>query len=178
MNSADGVYFRRDDYASFWLRLLIDVIDFLVFGAVCLALAGTVFVLFQHTRMILNLIFTTCSALAFCYFVVLKRSTVGTIGFRICKVKVVGIDGRRAGWFGLIVRFSFGVLGPMNWFTDLLWLSGDTHRQALRDKITATYVVKRLAEPAGTGKVVYRNYDIIGLNFLFREVEIPSATSL
>ena len=178
MNSADGVYFRRDDYASFWLRLLIDVIDFLVFGAVCLALAGTVFVLFQHTRMILNLTFTTCSALAFCYFVVLKRSTVGTIGFRICKVKVVGIDGRRAGWFGLIVRFSFGVLGPMNWFTDLLWLSGDTHRQALRDKITATYVVKRLAEPADTGKVVYRNYDIVGLNFVFREVEIPSATSL
>jgi len=177
VNSADGVYFRRDDYASFWLRLLVDVIDFLIFGAVCLALAVTVFVVFRHTRMILNLMLAACSTLAFCYFVVLKRSTVGTLGFRIGKVKVVGIDGRRADWFGLIVRLLFGVLGPLNWLMDLLWLSGDTHRQALRDKFTGTYVVKRLAEPAGTGKVVYRSYDIVGLNFVFREVEIPSSAS-
>ena len=70
------------------------------------------------------------------------------------------------------------MLGPLNWLMDLLWLSGDTHRQALRDKFTGTYVVKRLAEPAGNGKVVYRSYDIVGLNFVFREVEIPSATSV
>jgi len=130
VNSADGVYFRRDDYASFWLRLLVDVIDFLVFGTVCLALAVSVLLVFRHTRTILNLTFATCSALAFCYFVVLKRSTVGTLGFRIGKVKVVGIDGRRADWFGLIVRLLFGVLGPLNWLMDLLWLSGDTHRQS------------------------------------------------
>ena len=153
------------------------MIDFLVFGTVCLALAVSVLLVFRHTRTILNLTFATCSALAFCYFVVLKRSTVGTLGFRIGKVKVVGIDGRRADWFGLIVRLLFGVLGPLNWLMDLLWLSGDTHRQALRDKFTGTYVVKRLAEPAGTGKVVYRSYDIVGLNFVFREVEIPSSAS-
>jgi uncharacterized RDD family membrane protein YckC len=148
------------------------VIDFLVFGAVCAVLALALLVILHPTRTVVNVILAAWSALAFCYFVILKRSSAGTIGFRVGRVKVVGIDGRRAGWFGLIVRLFFGALGPLNWLMDLLWLSGDKHRQALRDKFTATYVVKRHAEPAGTGKVVYRSYDICGLNFVFREVEI------
>jgi len=28
-----------------------------------------------------------------------------------------------------------GALGPQYWLLDLIWLSGDWHRQALRDKL-------------------------------------------
>jgi len=35
------VYFQRKDYAGFWLRLLADLIDVVVAGAVCSALVMT-----------------------------------------------------------------------------------------------------------------------------------------
>ena len=40
MKLTTGVYFRREDYAPFWLRLLIDTIDFLMAGMFCLAVAA------------------------------------------------------------------------------------------------------------------------------------------
>ena len=33
MQGAEGVYFRHEDYAPFWVRGLMEVIDLLVFGA-------------------------------------------------------------------------------------------------------------------------------------------------
>src|SRR6266567_84570 len=36
MNPTYGVYFQREDYAGFWLRLLVDLMDALVIGTVCL----------------------------------------------------------------------------------------------------------------------------------------------
>jgi hypothetical protein len=65
----------------------------------------------------------------------------------------------------------FGLLGPLNWLLDLVWLSSDAHRQALRDKFANTYVVKVQAQPAGRGKIVFRSYEILFYNCLFREVE-------
>jgi hypothetical protein len=76
----------------------------------------------------------------------------------------------------MIYRLAFAFLGPLNWLVDLTWLSNDDHRQALRDKYAHTYVIKVSAEPAGTGKVIFRYYEILGYNFLFREVAIPAAT--
>jgi hypothetical protein len=83
-------------------------------------------------------------------------------------------------WFGrseashwsLIARFMFGMLGPLNWPIDLIWLTNDIHRQALRDKFANTYVIRAAAQSSGTGKVVFRQYDILFYNFLFREVEM------
>ena len=76
----------------------------------------------------------------------------------------------------LTFRLMFGVLGPLNWMVDLLWLSGDPHRQALRDKLAGTYVVRKTAEPAGTGKIVRRYYEFFGYNFIFREVEFRASS--
>jgi hypothetical protein len=39
----------------------------------------------------------------------------------------------------------FLFLGPFNYVADLIWLSGDPQRQALRDKFTQTYVVRKKA---------------------------------
>ena len=88
-------------------------------------------------------------------------------------VRIVGQDGGKPGISSLTLRLLFGVLGPLNWL-DLVWLSGDTHRQALRDKLAGTYVVRKDARPAGTGKIVYRHYEILFYNFLFREVEVET----
>lgn len=166
-----GVYFRPNDYAGFWRRLLIDSVDLVVIGVVCVTLFVIVWMVFPSPSLILG----TWAAACFSYFVLLKRSSAGTLGYRLCGVRIVGQDGETPGLSSLTLRLMFGVLGPLNWLVDLIWLSGDTHRQALRDKLAGTYVVRKDARPAGTGKIVYRRYDILFYNFLFREVEVETA---
>ena len=171
MKLTDGVYFRQEDYASFWLRLLIGLIDVLATGTFCLVLGIVLWAAMPPTRMTLNLILAVLAAILFCYMVVLKRSKIGTIGYRLCGVRIVGQDGQAASVPALTFRLLFAPLGPLNWFMDVLWLSGDPHRQSLRDKLAHTYVVKRNAHPAGKGRIIHNYYDIFGYSFVFQEIE-------
>ncbi len=170
--NSDGVYFRNEDYASFWLRLLIDVIDVLVVSVVCFILTLALWTMFPADSTTLNLTLAVVVLVSFCYMVLLKRSGIGTIGYRVGRVRVVGLDGKTASISSLSMRLMFAALGPLN-YIDLLWIFSDTHRQCLRDKIANTYVIKANARPAGSGRITYRQCDILGYNFLFQEVEIP-----
>jgi len=170
----EGVYYRRDDYASFWRRMAVDVIDLLVAFALAFLLISGLWIAIPSLDAA-NLVMGVAAMVGFGYFVVLKKSRFRTLGYRLCGVRIVGIDGRSPGWGSLIYRVAFGFLGPLNWVVDLTWLSNDDHRQALRDKYAHTYVIKVSAEPVGPGKVIYRYYEILGYNFLFREVQIPSS---
>jgi uncharacterized RDD family membrane protein YckC len=169
-----GVYYRREDYASFWRRLAVDAIDLVAGGALAFLLTAGLWTVFPSLSAA-NGFMAGAAVAAFGYFVVLKRSRFRTLGCRLCGVRIVGLDGRTPGWGSLIYRLAFALVGPLNWVVDLMWLSGDVHRQALRDKYAHTYVIKASAEPAGTGKVGFHYYEICGYNFLFREVEIGSA---
>ena len=170
MAALTGVYFRRNDYAGFWRRLLIDSVDLIVIGLVCLTSFAVVWMISLSPGLIL----ASWGTAFFSYFVLLKRSRFGTVGYRVGGVRVVGHDGKKPSISSMIFRLLFVVLGPINWVVDLIWLFGDTHRQALRDKLAGTYVVRKDARPAGTGKIVYRWYDIQCYNFLFREVEVET----
>ncbi len=171
MDATTAVYFRRQDYAGFWLRLLIDFVDSVVIGIACLMVMLALWGVAGGRTILL-----TWAAISFCYFVLLKRSKVGTAGYLVGGVKIVGPDGQRASSFSLTPRFTFMILGPLNSLLDLVWLSGDAHRQALRDKLAQTYVVRRKAEPVGTARLLPKHYEICGMNFLFREIEpVPGA---
>lgn len=171
VKTADGLYFRREDYAPFWVRVLVDVIDILTFGALCSALMIPVLVIAPFNRMTVNLILLMFVALAFLYFVIVKRSRFRTLGYRVGRVRIVALNGQTPGYTALTLRMMFGILGPLNWLLDLIWLSNDTNRQALRDKFANTYVVKAKAQSAGNGRIVFRHYDILCYNCLFREVD-------
>lgn len=123
METAGAVYFQRDDYASFWLRLLVDLIDAIAALALCLV-AILVLAALVPPRLILFI----CAVLWFCYFVLLKRSRGGTLGYRLCGVRIVGLDGQRPGLLALTVRMLFMVFGPVNYVLDLVWMSDGTHR--------------------------------------------------
>ena len=165
------MYFRREDYASFWLRVLVDVIDLLVFGAICLALILPVAIILPRSKSTLDLILLILASVAVAYFVVLKRSRFRTLGYRAGRIRIVGLDGRIPSYLSLLLRLIFAMLGPINWLVDLIWLSNDNNRQALRDKFADTYVIKLDAQPAGQGRITIRHYDIFFYNCLFREVE-------
>jgi uncharacterized RDD family membrane protein YckC len=126
-----------------------------------------------------DIVLLSLAAVFFCYFVLLKASKIGTLGYRVGRVKIVGPDGRRPGLVPLTLRLMFMTLGPLNYVIDVVWLSSDSHRQALRDKFAQTWVVNRKAEVIGTGPLLCRYYEICGYNFLFREIEEetkPTAT--
>jgi uncharacterized RDD family membrane protein YckC len=173
MTTSTGVYFRREDYASFWRRLIVDFIDAATVGLVC-----TIAIIGLWAFVPGNLILIVCVMIFFCHFVLLKRSKGGTLGYRMGGVRIVGLDGQRPGILALTIRMLFMVLGPINYLLDVVWLTSDEQRQALRDKFADTYVVRRGAEPVGSAKVVHRYYYILGYNFLFREVEARKAASV
>ena len=75
MDQVGGVYFRHDDYASFWLRLLVDLIDAVTVGVLC-SVAAVILPAFVPAK----LIPFVCTAIFFCYFVLLKRTAGGTVG--------------------------------------------------------------------------------------------------
>jgi len=165
------LYFRRDDYAPFWLRLLIDVLESIATAVVCIAVT---FALWGWATA--QVILLAWLGTVFCYFVLLKRTKMGTLGYRVGGVKIVGPDGNPASVFSLTLRLMF-MLCPL-WPVDVAWLPSDAHRQTLRDKFAQTYVVKRKAEPVGAGRLVHKYYDICGYNFLFREIEEAPAVNL
>ena len=136
MIASTGVYFLREDYAPFWVRLLVDVIDFTVFGVFCAVLAVAIISIFPNgsPRDLLFLTFVVAGNL---YFIVLKRSRFRTVGYRVGRVKIVGLDGQLPSYQMLCLRSAFGLLGPLNWL-DSIWLFNNRHRQALRDAFTGT----------------------------------------
>jgi uncharacterized RDD family membrane protein YckC len=171
----EGVYFRREDYASFWRRAFVDGIDFAVAAIIALILVLVISAIFDMSDWMAELIMLTAFAITFGYFVVLKRSRFRTVGYRLGGVRVVGLDGLPPGWGTMILRALFIFPGPINWLLDLTWLSTDRHRQALRDKFTRTYVIRSGASPIGKGRLVYRYYEVCGWNLLIREVAVDEA---
>ena len=168
-----GVYYELRDYATLWRRLLIDVVDVPVALAISVALVAAA-AEFDDTP---ELLVAVLASVWFGYFVLLKASRYRTLGYIVAKARIVDLAGDRPGIFSLILRLMFVVGGPLNSLIDLLWLTGDPYRQALRDKFASTYVIRQDAVPIGAGVVRVRTYTFWGMTFLFREVTRAKAAA-
>ena len=180
-----AVWFFPSDYAGFWRRLAIALADSAVIAgsyvtfadvtAVVLLVATTTVVLLDPAEelsdALLAWLIPGWLLLIYGYFVVLKCSRFTTVGYRLAGVRIVDSLGRRPGLSALTLRLSFGLIGPLNVILDALWIPFDRHKQALRDKFANTYVVKATAEPAGPARIVFRTYDVMGMSFVFQDVE-------
>ena len=171
LNNSEGVYYDREAYAGFWLRLIVDVIDISVIMIISILSTALFMRVFTPSEQLIPVICLLWSTLWFIYFVLLKRSNFGTLGYKLCKVRVVNLRGNRPCILALTFRLIFAIIGPMNMLLDLIWLSGDENRQALRDKFAQTYVVKKNATPIGTGKITYCDFDLWSWRVMFREVK-------
>src|SRR4051812_12692141 len=114
MTTAEGQYFRREDYAPVWLRLLIDSIDFIVVALICAGLAAVALRIVSKDAFLL-----LCLSVWYWYFVLLKRSRIGTLGYRIGRVRIVSLDGKTANVGALTLRFLFIAFGPLNYVFDI-----------------------------------------------------------
>jgi uncharacterized RDD family membrane protein YckC len=165
------VWFFPSDYAGFGRRLtaeLIDLVAVLLLGVVVTAILVVATPTEAQGDVVL---FAGWTALVYAYFVVLKGSRFGTLGYRLTRVHIVDVRGRRPGLGALTVRLLFALAGPINFLLDVLWIPSDRYGQALRDKIAHTYVVRSHARPAGPALLVYRHYDLMGLSLLVQDIE-------
>jgi uncharacterized RDD family membrane protein YckC len=165
------VCFSPGDYAGFWCRLTAELVDLCAVAILGIVVTAIVVVAAPAEAPGDAVLLTGLMALVYGYFVVLKRSRVRTLGYRLARVHIVDVHGRPPGLGPLTVRLLFGVAGPFNFVLDMMWIPSDRHRQSLRDKVAHTYVVKTRARPAGPALIVYRQYHLMGMSLLFQELE-------
>lgn len=161
-----GVYYDLSDLAGFARRMLIAAVDLglvLVTCAPIVALGPEIGI----PQRLANLL---AFCLAWAYLAGLKAIPLGTLGYRWAGVQLVTLQGKPSGLGRATSRFLFLFLGPVTVLIDLLWLTNDANRQALRDKLAGTYVVRRGATPAGRGLITYPTYFVAYLSFIFPEV--------
>ena len=135
MKSEEGVYYSKEAYAGFLLRLLIDLIDASVVLVLCVGFSTVHLHFLLPNESSAFAILITWVSLWFAYFVLLKGSKFHTIGYRVSNTRIVNLQGDRPNLYFLTLRLVFAVIGPANILIDLIWFSGDPHRQALRDKL-------------------------------------------
>jgi uncharacterized RDD family membrane protein YckC len=166
-----AVWFFPSDYAGFWRRVAVALVDATVIVLLLLVVTVTV-ALLDPTGSVSDVpLVAGWAALIYGYFVLLKRSRFRTAGYRLAGVRIVDAGGHAPGLGALSVRLGFGVLGPLNLVLDALWIPFDRRKQALRDKVARTYVVRTNARPAGPARVVLRSYHVMGMVWVFEEVE-------
>jgi len=156
MNLEDGVFYPREAYAGFWLRLMIELIDAFIVTGLCIGFALVLVNSVPARESSLQAIFISLILIWFGYFVLLKHSKLSTVGYRIGRAKIVNLQGNNFSIYSLTLRLIFAVIGPFNILLDLLWITSDPYRQSLRDKFAHTYVIKRNARVAGKGKIIFR----------------------
>ena len=166
----EGVYYAVEDYASLSRRLVIMVVDATVLFVVLVCTLVSYLATAEGSRVAFRAYALAYVFLCFLYLAVLARSRVGTLGYALASVRVVNLVGERPSLAAMAYRALFGAMGPFNAVLDVLWLGGDTHRQALRDKLAGTYVVRRGAQPAGRGRQNRVVVSVFGYTFMVREV--------
>jgi uncharacterized RDD family membrane protein YckC len=166
-----GVFYRREDYAGVGRRLLIDVLDSAFAAVVATCISVLILLINIENRELTDLMISLVwICVWFGYFVVVKRSNLRTLGYRMLGVRVVNLKGERPSIIALAVRLLFVFGGPFNFLIDLIWITDNQNRQAMRDHFAGTYVIKRDAEPSGVGRIVWTPHHILGFNFIFKEV--------
>ena len=169
LSRGEGVYYRRQDYAGLWRRLLAAIVDAIVVvvALIALLLSGTA------SAASVLLAFITWLALSLLYLVVCKRTRVRTLGYRLARVRLVDIRGESPRSLRVTFRLLFTLMGGYSsalGLIDILWITGDDHRQALRDKLAHTYVIRMGAQPVGLGPIVYDVYHVLGWTLYVPEV--------
>jgi uncharacterized RDD family membrane protein YckC len=166
MTPPEGVAYQQADYAGLVRRIAAGGIDFVVILFLPAILALPFSGLLERLP---RLAFLWWLGIAWLYLVVLKRSRLRTLGYRMTGVKIVDLHGGRPKLWRLTLRSLFAFCGPLAPVLDFLWISGNPQKRALRDLLGQTYVVRNNAQPVGRVPLRYHTYDIWTYNSIVLE---------
>ena len=168
-NVETGVYYDPSAYAGLGRRLLILLTDMIGF-ILLMALMLFPFMYLPESDVTAHAITISLIVLSLLYFAILKRTSIGTLGYIITGVRIVDLTGNKPSIGRMLFRTLFIVIGPLNLFLDLFWVGNDREKQSLRDKLAGTYVIRKKASILGRGKITFSTYTFFGYSFIFKEV--------
>lgn len=170
-----GVIYTKEDYAGFIKRVLIGVVDGLVFIVLLTPwIVFTTLLLNNHGAFYLRINWIFTIILSVWYFALLKRSKYRTVGYVLMGVKIVNLQGETPSIFKMILRLFLLFLGPFTMYIDLLWITSEATKQTLRDKYVGTYVVNKNAAPVRQGKLQNVTLGVMSWSLMYREIKEES----
>jgi uncharacterized RDD family membrane protein YckC len=166
-SSKGGAIYSDSDYVGFWMRFLVVLIDgiVLIFLGIILLFIFTLFSL-PDKYLLLIILF-----IVLIYLTIIKSSSFGTIAYFVLHIKIVELNGNSPSFLKMIIRLVFLLFGPLTFILDMIWLTSESTKQTLRDKIAGTYVLKRNASPIEFGIIKYMQLYVLGYIFTVREVQ-------
>ncbi len=171
-----GVYYRTEDYAGLIRRVLIALVDAAVIFACWMLLSTVWWFVFEEESTFMQASLITLPLLAYLYLSLIKRMW-GTLGYWTTGVRIVDMFGQRPSIVRMTGRFLWLTFHPISIFLDLIWLTGEETRQTLRDKMVGTYVIRKQAQPIGTGDYGIKILSLGGLCLRVREVKVSPPQS-
>jgi len=169
--SGESVLYAASEYASLLRRFAILVVDgAVIFLAWCLIAATMPHTIGPYGRLNPKLVLSGL-AFGYLYLAISKPSRIRTLGYWITGVRIVDHKGQAPSLVRMTFRVFLWSLGPFNPVIDLLWLSGDRHRQTLRDKIAGTYVIRHEATPISRGHRKATYLSLMGVTLVLWEIE-------
>ena len=165
-----GVLYRKSDYPGVFIRILVDAIDLALIVVLYCGILLTFFPS-EVDQLTVDRVFLVCFLFAFAYLGPWKATGKPTLGYWLCRVKVVNAEGNRISFWQATGRAFFIFLGPVNYLIDLFWLYGETPRQALRDKALGSYFIKKSAIPESNGKIVVKILHVMGYRVRVEEIQ-------
>ncbi len=174
-SAGTGALYRKSDYAGALTRILVDLIDILAILAFGIAACFAAHSLGASSRAIARIICLVI-LLAFGYLGPWKATGYPTLGYLLFRLQLVNAQGRRPDFWQASGRALFLGIGPVNYLIDVFWLYGETPRQALRDKFSGTYLIKKNAVPVAEGKVVSKVLHVMGYRAVVQEIQKPAGS--
>lgn len=168
--SKTGVFYHKDDYASFSRRVIAGIIDIYV-----IIVFSTIFLIFTkllNEQISFNSNFIILIDMAFIYLTFLKRSDLRTIGYYITGIKIVDLTGSKPSLYNMFLRIIIFIIGTYDYSKSIELLKTELTKQTFRDKYLGNYVIKVDAEPVGSGPIitVAKRYGI-RQTLLYKKVE-------
>ncbi len=175
--SGSTVIFEDADYASGQRRLIAVAIDLSVcftLMAIPMLIATYLWVAPEHQVKLddaakqRRLVFEDIGApryyatvtisilLPFIYQIGMRRTWDGTLGYRIARIRLIGLDGIPPNWAQVCKRTLFSLLAFFTLGAVFIPTFRWKKRQALHDRLAGTWVVLARSRPAGPGQVIYR----------------------
>ncbi|MCY3021698.1 MAG: RDD family protein [Planctomycetota bacterium] len=120
-----------------------------------------------------ELVIVACLAVAILYLVVLKRSPVRTVGYRVMNARIVDLKGSPPSYCRMAIRLCIMQLSIGNPLLDCLW-SSFRNQRTMRDMIAGTYVIRADAQPVGRGPIRPTYLHVLSYAVFYREVVASS----
>jgi|GEM_PF-2528722 len=90
------------------------------------------------------------------YQILLRKTPIGTLGYILTGIKLVGPDGRSPDWHSYGKRVLICLLEIFSIGLIYIMCFKNKKHQALHDQLAGTWLVKRNAQPEGPGRIIYK----------------------